>query len=129
MLAIEAECQAEEKGLLGVLGEALVGEIAEFVGFEIQNREGLFFSGGVGAKTAVKEDGIATIGRNGGGRGEIINAARIAGHFAEKLAVGHLRVAGWRCLLGSEIGENTSQAQKQNCTMAIPHPGIIGDFL
>jgi hypothetical protein len=42
----------------------------------------------------MEEDGVVAVGRNGGGRGEIVCAAGITGHIAEEFAVGHLRVAG-----------------------------------
>ena len=91
VLAVEAKDQAEEIGLLGLDAEAIIGKIANCVGFQIEDGEGLFAAGSVGAETAVEEDSVTRIGRDRGGRGEIIDAARIAGKFAEDFAVGNLR--------------------------------------
>ena len=94
MMAISAEGEAEEIGLLGVAAKAVVGEIAEFVGGEIQNGEGLFFTGSVGAVAAVKKNGEAAAGRDGGGGGEIVDGARVAGDFGEEFGVGELEGVG-----------------------------------
>lgn len=91
VLAVEAEDQAEKIGLLGLDAEAAIGKIANGVGFQIEDGEGLFPAGSVGAETAVEEDSVTRIGRDGGSRGEIIDGARIAGKFPEDFAVGNLR--------------------------------------
>jgi len=91
VLAVEAEDQAEEIGLLGLDAEAIVRKIANGVGFQIDDGEGLFAAGSVGAEAAVEEHSVTRIGRDGGGRGEIIDAARIAGEFAKDFVVGNLR--------------------------------------
>ena len=88
VLAVEAEGEAEEIGLAGVLAKAGVGEIGEIVGCEIEDGKRLFFAGGVCAVAAVKEDRKFSVGRESDGRGEIVDLARMAGDFAEKLAVG-----------------------------------------
>ena len=94
MAAVGAEGEAEEIGLLGIAGEAVVGEIAEFVGLQIEDGEGLFFAGGVGAIAAVKKEGEATIGGDDRGGGEIVDATRVAGDFGEEFAVGELKGLG-----------------------------------
>ena len=79
MAAIGAEGQAKEEGLFGVAAEAVVREIAEFVGGEIQDGEGLLFAGGVGAVATMKKNGIAAAGGDCRGGGEIVDGARLAG--------------------------------------------------
>lgn len=96
MFAIDAEGEAEEVGLLGVATKTIVGEIAEFVGGEIENREGLFFAGGVGAVAAVEENGKATVGRERGDGGEIVDRAGLAGDRGKEFAVGELERLGLR---------------------------------
>src|SRR5271155_4328004 len=93
MSAVEAEGEAEEICLLGAAAEAIVWKITEGAGLEIENGERLFSPGGIGAVAAVEENGIATVGRDGSGGGEIVGAAGIAGKFTEDFAVGYL---GWR---------------------------------
>lgn len=105
MAAVDAKSEAEKIGLFGVAAEAVVGEIAEFVGGEIHDGEGLFFAGGVGAVAAVEEDGEAPVGRDCGGGGEIVRGAWVAGNFAEKFCVGHLeRSLGAGLRLGEKRG-------------------------
>ena len=62
MLSVEAEGETEEIGLLGVTAEAIVGEIADGIGFEIQDGERLFLAGSVGAVAAVEKNGEAAVG-------------------------------------------------------------------
>ena len=90
MLAIETEGEAEEIGLLGVAAEAVVGKIAEIVGLQIQDGEGLLFLGGVGAVAAVEEDGELAVGRERGGGGKVVGGAGLAGDIAEDFSVGDL---------------------------------------
>ncbi len=59
------------------------------------------FVGGICAKTAVEKDGEVSVGRNGGGGGEIIDFARVAGNFAEQPAVGELSEG--RVILGAKL--------------------------
>jgi len=89
-MAVEAKGEAEKKGLMGVVGEAVVGEIGEFIGFEIEDGERLFFAGGVGAVAAVEEDGKFRIGRERSGAGKIVDGARMAGDFDENSTVGQV---------------------------------------
>ena len=90
MLAIEAKSQAEKESLSGIRTEAVVGKIAEFIGFEIQNGEGLLFAGTVSPIATVEEDGEAAIGRNSGGSRKIIDLAGGTGNCAEKLGIWQL---------------------------------------
>ncbi len=109
VLAVEAEDQAEEIGLLGLDAQATVGDIANGVCFQIENRERLLPAGSVGAETAVEEDSVTRIGRDRGGCGEIIDAARIAREFAEDFAVGNLRGR----LRGGILREQRKHKQKE----------------
>lgn len=97
MLAVKTEREAQEISLLGPVAQAVVGKIAEFVGFQIQNRDGLFLAGGVGTEAAVEENSKAAIWRNNRGSGEIIDTARITGEFAKDFGIGDLRCLRVRC--------------------------------
>src|SRR5579859_5854119 len=90
MVAVEAEGEAEEIGLVGIVGEAVVGKICDFICFKIKDGERLFFAGGVGAVAAVEEYGELVVGREDGGGGEIVDGTGMAGDFAEDAAVGQV---------------------------------------
>lgn len=96
MCAVQAKSQAKKVGLFGFAAEAVIGEVAQFVGFQIENRERLLFVGGVGAVAAVKENGEAAVRGNGGGSGKVIDAAWIAGEFAKDFGIWNLCMRG-RC--------------------------------
>ena len=88
VLAVGAEGQTEKIGLLGAAAEAFVGKVAEFVGGQIENGEGLLLAGRVGAEAAVEKDREAPIGRDDRSGGKIVDGARVPGDFGEKFAVG-----------------------------------------
>src|SRR5579859_453115 len=69
MMAVETEGEAEEKSMMGVVGETLVGKVGKLVGFKIENGERLLFTGCVSAVAAVEEHSESGIGRKGGGSG------------------------------------------------------------
>jgi hypothetical protein len=89
-VAIEAEGEAKKKGLMRVVAKAIVGEVGEFVRFEIEYSEGLFFVRCIRAVPAVEENGKLIVRREYGGDGEIVNWSRIAGSFGEDAAVGEI---------------------------------------
>lgn len=62
MLVVEAKGQAEKIGLFGAGTETVVGKIADRVRLEIEDGEGLFSGGGVGAEAAVQEHGVPRVG-------------------------------------------------------------------
>ena len=45
MMAVEAEGEAEEIGLVGIVREAVVGKVCDFICFEVEDGEGLLFAG------------------------------------------------------------------------------------
>ena len=70
------------------MGQAIVGKIAKFVRFEIENRERLFSIGSVRAKPAMEKNGEPPVRRKSDRRRQIVDGTRMAGNLAEQFAVG-----------------------------------------
>jgi len=90
MMAVQAKGEAEEKGLMGVVGEAVIWEVGDFVCLEAKDGERLLFAGGVRAVAAVKEYCEFSIGGKDGRCWEIINRAGFTRNFAEDSAIGQV---------------------------------------
>src|SRR3974390_3417960 len=131
MFAIEAERQPKKVGLLGIRAEALVGEIAEFIGHKVQDGERLLFTRGVSAVAAVQENGKVAVGRNSRSRWEIIDLAGGARNGIEQFSIRKL-YGRWRCIRLREKRhcENTQSREHNNDSQnRASHPRIIGILL
>ena len=73
--------------MTSLAGKAVVGKIGDGVGLQIEDGEGLFFARGIRAIAAVKKDRETAVRREGDGGGEVVDLPRMAGNFAEELAV------------------------------------------
>src|SRR4030095_11593308 len=93
VFAVGAEGESEKICLVRTVVEASFWKIGERVRSHIENREGLvgmFAVFRVRSVSAVQKNDEAAIGRNCGSGGEIVDGARMAGHFAEQTSVGEL---------------------------------------
>jgi hypothetical protein len=126
MLAIKAESQAQEVGLLGIGAQTVIGKIAEFVGIEVEHREGLLFARTVSSIAAVKENSKVLVGRNGRSRREIVDLARRSRDASEKLRVGK-RCAGAGSLR-DERRRHSGQDNDRKGRRKKSHAGIIRVF-
>lgn len=91
MLAVQAEGKAEEISLPGIAAKAVVGEITEFVGSQIQYGERLHSLGSVGPETTVEKNGKMLVGRDCHGSWKVIRGARFARNAGEELSIGNLQ--------------------------------------
>jgi hypothetical protein len=114
MFAIKTEREAKEIRLVSAVIEALFGKIGERVGSHVEYGEGLVVVLAVfrvGAVATVEENDEAAVGRNGGGRREIVGTARVARDFAEQAAVGKGGRRIWS--LAGETGSEGGQQETQ----------------
>lgn len=125
MLAVDAEGQAEEISLLGIVAETSIWKITKGVSFEIENGKRLFAIGSVRAVAAVEEHGVVGIRRNGGCRGEIVDAARLTRNLAQELGIGHLGLGSWITLACNRNGGKQGKHKDTNGATEDWHGGII----
>ena len=89
-MAVEAEGKAEEIRLVRIVAQAIVGEIRNVVGFEIENGERLLLAGRVGSVSAVKEDSKFLVGRENSVGGQVVDWARMAWGFDKNAPIGQV---------------------------------------
>ncbi len=79
MLAIGAEDQAEEVALVDFFSEALVREVGELIGLQIENRDRLHGQGFLRSIAIVEQSGVAAVRADCDSGGEAVGAGDAAG--------------------------------------------------
>ena len=80
-VAVEAESKSEEICLVRIVAQAIVREIRDVVGLQIENGERLLLAGRVGTVSAMKEDSEFLVGRQYSVGGKVVDWPGMAGGF------------------------------------------------